>query len=89
MNLALLLSEARQRRQLSLRQVAAKAGVNNPSICQLERGNTTNPTARLLFRLVILYQLDFKAVFLALVKDEKHENKSNKKESRDKLSSKG
>lgn len=54
-----VLAEARQKKELSLREVEEKTGIKNAHISQLETGAITRPTPNILWKLATFYGLKF------------------------------
>jgi transcriptional regulator with XRE-family HTH domain len=52
-----MLKEAREKNNLTLRQVDSSTGVSSAYLSQLENGHVTNPSASILYKLATLYRV--------------------------------
>jgi HTH-type transcriptional regulator, competence development regulator len=76
-----MLKEAREKNNLTLRQVDSSTGVSSAYLSQLENGHVTNPSASILYKLATLYgaQLDDFLRAAGVIKgDVAHNNKQSK-----------
>jgi HTH-type transcriptional regulator, competence development regulator len=55
-----LLSKARDKKRLSLRDVERETGIHNAHLSQIEKGTIERPDPNILWSLSVLYELDFR-----------------------------
>lgn len=58
------LKEARNEKNLSLRDVEEKTGITNPWVSQLEQGKCENPGVKTVMRLCDLYGISLEDLYL-------------------------
>jgi HTH-type transcriptional regulator, competence development regulator len=63
--LALILTKARSRAKLSLRDVEKETGVSNAYLCQLEAGKIQQPSPYVLHKISATYGVSYRQLFIA------------------------